>query len=294
MQKLLGQPLALAWLAIPPLVVLALGILGMRKSKPAKATAWLTIGFALAGFVGGEAIGLASYFEALESSQWTAASFNMFAAPLIGAIWSIPAGALGWGLVAIVSVIRMRRSGEKPLQVELAAAVGFTVVGASLLVVLGVSHVSRQRQALRMEYASHAKLSADELRALVTEAMADSARSTEASALASREDCPEDLLRKLAAHNDTTRAGVAYNANTPLDLLEQFSQPTQAEMVRFTVASNKRLTLTLIEKLAADPSPEVRIAVVRRADVSRALVEMLAKDPVDRVSSNAARILKSQ
>jgi HEAT repeat protein len=122
--------------------------------------------------------------------------------------------------------------------------------------------------------------------------------------VAQNPNTPEDVLRKLAEDDDeNVREKVARNPNTPKDLLRQLANDHNVN-VRFQTFINPKMPLKFIEseyeiktrqnvaegditpvleKLAKDKEPSVRLRIVKNSNISHKTLEKLVEDEDSRI-----------
>lgn len=108
-------------------------------------------------------------------------------------------------------------------------------------------------------------------------------------AVASRENCPVDVLVELAQHPDTV-GYVAGNPSAPANVLIALTHDADSK-VRRAVASNPSTPAEALATLALDEVDEVREGVASHPDTPRAAVEDLCSDAAHGVRGAAERAL---
>ena len=94
---------------------------------------------------------------------------------------------------------------------------------------------------------------------------------------AAMEEAPLGVWRDVIARYPEHRRWVVHNKSVPVEILEELGACDDA-MVRYFVASKRKLSAALFERLSHDTSDSVRTAIVCNAKTPRAILERLLDD----------------
>jgi hypothetical protein len=113
--------------------------------------------------------------------------------------------------------------------------------------------------------------------------------------LAQNHAAPADALRRLAEYrgkndeeyDESVRMLVAANPSTPSDVLAILASPDQPLDIRGFAAANHNADAQLLDGVASDPEPSIRIAVAHNLSAPPAVLARLLSDPVPYVREAA-------
>ena len=93
---------------------------------------------------------------------------------------------------------------------------------------------------------------------------------------AAMDEAPLAVWRDIISRYPEHRRWVVHNKSVPLEILEELSAGDA--MVRYFIASKRKLSPALFERLSRDESESVRTAIACNAKTPRAILERLLDD----------------
>ncbi|OEJ21643.1 hypothetical protein AS594_39695 [Streptomyces agglomeratus] len=103
---------------------------------------------------------------------------------------------------------------------------------------------------------------------------------------ASTDEASYDVWIEVIAHHQQARMWVAQNKSVPLEILQILAADPDPS-VRVMVAMKRKLTPDILDQLASDPDESVRLAVARNKKASKGTLERLLSDDWGEVRSVA-------
>ena len=116
------------------------------------------------------------------------------------------------------------------------------------------------------------------------------------SGVVHNENCSEETMRYLASDTDMhVRCALASKLNCPHDVLNKLSllNNVKAEaQVRINVAKSKNCPIDILRRLVTDKNSSVRLAILHREDCPEDIIHILSMDANEDIRKEAKRRLK--